>query len=88
MQPLLAVGGHRGVIRVFSPISGKHKCALVGHGGAINGLVFHSSKVYLLLSTTVDNNLRLWNVNTSVCVAIFGGVEGHKDQVISAVSLL
>lgn len=82
-DPLISIAGVKGIIRTIVPFKSMYKKALNGHGGSINDLRYHPSKVSILLSSSQDYTLRLWNVNTNVCIAIIGGVEGHRDEVLS-----
>lgn len=82
--PLLSVGGFRGLIKVIDCSSGEIRTTLMGHGNAINELRTHPVSPALLLSCSKDESLRLWNIHTSTCIAIFAGDRGHRDEVLSA----
>lgn len=83
-KPILAVGGYKKIIRIIDPMTKTANKHLMGHGGSIYDLKIHPRNVNLLLSASQDYTIRLWNIQANVCVAIFGGVGGHRSQALSA----
>ena len=81
--PLLCLGGFRGLVKVVDCQNGLILTTLVGHGNAINELRTHPVSPALVLSASKDESIRLWNVYTSCCIAIFAGDQGHRDEVLS-----
>ncbi|CRK92403.1 CLUMA_CG005964, isoform A [Clunio marinus] len=81
---IIACGGVRSVVRIiYCNGPGLHEKKFIGHTNAINELKFHPTQPHLLLTASKDHSMRLWNVKTDICVAIFGGVSGHRDEVLA-----
>ena len=82
-HPYLCVGGERGVIRIIDVRRQCESKTLYGHGAAINDLKICPRDPSLLLSASKDSGIRLWNLATNTLIAIFGGVQGHRDEVLA-----
>lgn len=87
-RSILITGGGRGVIRLIEPeserIDGEIGAKYFNvHGGAVNQLKVPPHKPYLLASASSDRSIRLWNIETMVCIASFHGDHGHRDDIVS-----
>ena len=81
--PLLCLAGVRGVIKV---IDTHRRClfmTLSGHGDEVTDMKFSPTNEWLLLTSSKDESVRLWNLQRGVNVAVFTGHDGHRGQVLS-----
>jgi WD40 repeat protein len=81
--PLLCLGGTRGTIKVLDTVRRGLFLTLSGHGNDVTDLKFSPSDEWLLLSSSKDESVRLWNLRRGANVAIFAGHNGHRGQVLS-----
>ncbi|CAI0437096.1 unnamed protein product [Linum tenue] len=57
--------------------------SFVGHGDSVNEIRTQPLKPSLVVSASKDESVRLWNVHTGVCILIFAGAGGHRNEVLS-----
>lgn len=81
--PLLCCAGTRGIIKVIDTNRRSLYMTLSGHGNDITDLKFSPTNEWLLLSSSKDESVRLWNLQRGVNVAVFTGHHGHRGQVLS-----
>jgi len=56
---------------------------LSGHGDAVYDLKMSPLDPWLVLSSSKDESIRLWNFMNASCIAVFTGHEAHKSNVLS-----
>ncbi|GFZ12468.1 transducin/WD40 repeat-like superfamily protein [Actinidia rufa] len=81
--PLLVTGGINGIIRVMDAGNEKIYKSFVGHGDSVNEIRTQALKPSLVVSASKDESVRLWNVHTGICILIFAGAGGHRNEVLS-----
>lgn len=81
--PLLCLAGTRSIIKVIDTYRRSLYMTLSGHGNDITDLKFSPTNEWLLLSSSKDESVRLWNLQRGVNVAVFSGDYGHRGQVLS-----
>ena len=77
------MAGKRGIIKVINASNFKVDTALIGHGNEILDITTHPVDNNLIISASKDESVRLWNIKTEICIAIFGGEKGHRGEVLS-----
>ncbi|XP_050139804.1 polycomb group protein FIE1-like isoform X2 [Malus sylvestris] len=82
-SPLLVAGGINGIMRIIDCGSEKIDKSFVGHGDSINEIRTQPLKSSLVVSASKDESVRLWNVQTGICILIFAGAGGHRNEVLS-----
>lgn len=81
---LCALGGESPVIRVINILEGKEKVnnQLIGHRSEIFDLKFNPKITQILLSSSKDCTVRLWNTLNGDQLIIFGGPDAHLAEVL------
>lgn len=80
---LLCVAGAAGFVKVIDPVQRLHVSCLKGHGSEIYDMKVSPANEMLLLSASVDESIRLWNLQSFACVAIFAGQHGHRQAILN-----
>lgn len=76
-------GGEEPVIRVVNIMEGNETSQLIGHRSEIYDLKFSPKEVGILLSSSKDCTVRLWNIMNGNQICIFGGPKSYLADVLS-----
>lgn len=80
---LICIAGFGNIIKVADVLNSQFMFYLKGHGGWITCLKTHTMFKHILFSGASDATIRMWDLNKRRTLCIFGGIGGHRDQVLS-----
>ena len=81
--PWLVVAGKKALLVVINCATGMLDACLEGHGQSINDISVHPTQPELVVTASKDHSLRLWNLQTGVCVLVLHGDGGHRSEVLT-----
>ncbi|KAG0636193.1 WD40-repeat-containing domain protein [Tuber brumale] len=85
-DPLIAVGGQAGIIKILNVKTGKVTQTLSGHGDEIMEILTSPKSQKLLASASADSTVRIWSLDPAharqPCALICAG-EGHRETILS-----
>ena len=84
-RKILAVAGEDGRIAILSRGGETVASYLRGHTGDVLDLKFHPKIPWLLLSSSEDHMMRLWDVRRGVCLAIIGSASGSGHKLLQPI---
>eukprot|EP01041_Mallomonas_annulata_P012698 gene12698-26752_t len=81
--PLLLIGGERGIVKGINCINHSLDALLIGHGNSVNDIKVHPVDDNLCFTASKDESIRMWNLVSCHCIAIFAGDKGHRLDVLT-----
>ncbi|KAJ9605382.1 hypothetical protein H2200_010039 [Cladophialophora chaetospira] len=89
-QPLLAVAGGSGQLKVIDAVRGERFTTLIGHGhGTINDIATHPIYPWIVATASMDKSLRIWDLrrhnfrHESPTIVICGQASGHSEGILT-----
>lgn len=89
-EPLLAVAGGSGQLKLINAVEGTFFTTLTGHGyGTINDMATHPFYPWIVATASMDKSLRIWdirrhaNAHESPTIVICGQATGHCEGVLT-----
>ncbi|EJW05235.1 hypothetical protein EDEG_00700 [Edhazardia aedis USNM 41457] len=80
---VLVIGTKNGFVKILDIINRKYICLLSGHGGSVNEIKTHPINKFWVITVSNDLTARLWDLKECRTLAIFGGIAGHRDIILS-----
>ena len=80
-QQYLCVAGKLGTIKVIDLSRKALHGILFGHAGEVMDLKVSPINEWIVVSSSKDETLRIWNLKANTCVAILGGHYGHRGSI-------